>query len=778
MLSNPNDHQSQAKESTPVPLSLLLGNEWITEVNGGLNRYLSDLLGALEEVPANVNALVIGPANRSGVIPAGNRDQPLPLRILQFNLAARRVARSADVVDAHFALYAFWPCVYGKLKGVPLVVHFQGPWAQESKIANLESMVVTKIKRSIEKQTYSKAAQIVVLTGAFRRILVENYGIDPWRIKVIPPGVDLEVFGPGDRQNSRDHFKLLKTDLVAVVVRRMVARMGIDTLLRAWPRVLSTSPGAILLLVGDGLQRKALEKLAGDLEIAGSVKFLGRVDDARLVHCYRAADVAVVPSHALEGFGLVVLEALACGTPVVATDAGGLPEALAPLDPGLLVAAGDEEQLGKRIANLFDGTKPGPSSAKCREYAEKFNWADVAIKNIEVYRQAISPSSKGRRRVVFLDHCAQLSGAELALARLLPALTATEAHVILAEDGPLVDKLVLEGISVEVLPMAERARGLRRDHVSLKSFPPIAAFHSLAYVLRLARRLSHLKPDLVHCNSLKSGLYGTIASRLVGIPAIWHVHDRISTDYLPRPAMHMVRILSRFLPAAIIANSNATLSSLGPRGDQTCAVIASAAAESPTQRPPSTTTSPGQRTDLRVGMLGRLSPWKGQHVFLDAFALAFPEGGPRAVIIGSAMFGEDEYVRRLQDQAAKLGVDVEMKGFQEDVAGELASLDVLVHASVIPEPFGQVVIEGMAAGLPVVAADSGGPAEIITDGQDGVLYPMGDVGALSRVLKSLAEQPALRIRLGEAAALRASDYSPEIIAGKVLDLYRTIVPGP
>src|SRR4029077_8245672 len=100
---------------------------------------------------------------------------------------------------------------------------------------------------------------------------------------------------------------------------------------------------------GEGPERAPLEALASRLGISSSVRFLGRVDDETLVACYQAANVSVVPTVALEGFGLTVLEALACGTPVIATDAGGMPEGLAPLDPTLIVPAGDAPSLAQRL---------------------------------------------------------------------------------------------------------------------------------------------------------------------------------------------------------------------------------------------------------------------------------------------------------------------------------------------------------------------------------------------------------------------------------------------
>jgi glycosyltransferase involved in cell wall biosynthesis len=174
----------------------------------------------------------------------------------------------------------------------------------------------------------------------------------------------------------------------------------------------------------------------------------------------------------------------------------------------------------------------------------------------------------------------------------------------------------------------------------------------------------------------------------------------------------------------------------------------------------------------RVGIVGRVTEWKGQHVFLEAVAQAFRSRPVEAVVIGAPLFGEDAYADRIRRQAAELDGAVTFRGFVDDVPSELAQLDLLVHASIIPEPFGQVVLEGMAAGLPVAAANAGGPAEVIDDGIDGLLYPPGDADALADRLQLLAGDRELRLRLGRAARESAAEFSPQSVAAKVLGVYR------
>lgn len=394
----------------------------------------------------------------------------------------------------------------------------------------------------------------------------------------------------------------------------------------------------------------------------------------------------------------------------------------------------------------------------------------MADRTLAVYRRALDPMVAPGTRVVYVDHCALLSGGELALLRLLPALVGVEAHVILAEHGPLVDRLEALGVSVEVLAMAERARGLRRHEVGPGRAGGVGAGLTLAYTAKLARRLRRLRPDLVHTNSLKSALYGGAAARLAGVPVVWHLRDRVAADYLPAGAVAMVRAAALVLPSAILANSRATLDALGRhRGPGAVA--------------PSPVVAMGPRAPRRpdrplvFGMVGRLAPWKGQDVFLRAFAAAFPDGAEEAVVVGAALFGETGYEEGLSRLVADLGLEgrVRLAGFREDVSAEMAGMDVLVHASVVPEPLGQVVLEGMAAGLPVVATAAGGPAEMVTHGVDGLLCPPGDTAALATVLRRLAGDPGLRESLGRAARLRSAAWAPDQVAGQVCRLYGQVL---
>jgi glycosyltransferase involved in cell wall biosynthesis len=374
--------------------------------------------------------------------------------------------------------------------------------------------------------------------------------------------------------------------------------------------------------------------------------------------------------------------------------------------------------------------------------------------------------SEALRRVVIVDHCGQLSGGEIALLRLLPHLQQYRPHVLLAEEGPFADELRAADVDVEVLPLDERTRGASR-HAGGARRVVTAGWDLGSYVMRLARRLRELRPAVVHGNSLKAGYYGSLAAQLARVPFVWHLRDRLAPDYLPAAKIRLTRAVMRHLASGVVACSQAALETAAIRpGTVPNLAIPDAYRRTRPVPPPASTADDG----FTVGIVGRLAPWKGQDVFLRAFArLRQTQPAARARVIGTAMFDDAPYGAELRQAAQQLGVAdaVEFTGFRKDVEAELDRLSVLVHASTIPEPFGQVVVEGMAAALPVVATAAGGPLEIIEPGVTGLLYPPGDDEALAQCLRRLGQNPALRAKLGEGGRQSAARFDPEILSAKL-----------
>jgi glycosyltransferase involved in cell wall biosynthesis len=183
---------------------------------------------------------------------------------------------------------------------------------------------------------------------------------------------------------------------------------------------------------------------------------------------------------------------------------------------------------------------------------------------------------------------------------------------------------------------------------------------------------------------------------------------------------------------------------------------------------------------LVVGMAGRFEPWKGQHIFLEA-AAQLVERFPQAIflVVGGALFGlGEDYKARLEAFVRERQLDsrVRFVGFREDMSPVYAAMDVAVHASTSPEPFGLVIVEAMAMGRPVIASDAGGPREILEDGVTGLLSPVANSKALAERIALLLVDPERRRALGAAARKRVeAAFSAEVMTTRVEEVYRQIV---
>ncbi len=394
------------------------------------------------------------------------------------------------------------------------------------------------------------------------------------------------------------------------------------------------------------------------------------------------------------------------------------------------------------------------------------------------------PNGGDRPNIVYFDHTAIMSGGEIALFNLITALDKTRYQpiVILATDGPLAKKLADSNIEVHILPLDKSVLETRKDSLSAGALLKIlTAVKCMFYTFKLARLLKARGADLIHTNSLKADVLGGIAARMARVPVIWHVRDRIADDYLPPVATALFRTGCRIIPDYIIANSQATMDTLSTGVAVRSAVVHSGSTNQQLRVVhdgiPEHAMSPKTGPDAAplIGLIGRLSPWKGQHIFIEAASIVvkqFPK--TKFQIIGSAMFGEDEYEKTIRQMVIDLGLqeNVEFTGYVTDVPDRVGKLDVLVHASTTGEPFGQVVIEGMVAGKPVIATRGGGVVEIVEDGITGILVPMADASAMADALKRLLSDPAFAAAMGLRGRVRVlQHFTIEQTANKVHEIY-------
>lgn len=385
------------------------------------------------------------------------------------------------------------------------------------------------------------------------------------------------------------------------------------------------------------------------------------------------------------------------------------------------------------------------------------------------------------RKILYLDHTAEWSGGEIALYALLTKLDRRRFTpiVVLSAEGPLLDRLREAGIETHYLPLSAQVTKIRKE--SLKGGVLARTgilFQLLRYTLYLARFMRKHRVELVHTNSLKSDIYGGFAGRLARIPVVWHVRDRIENDYLPSPAVRLFRLGSRLVPVCVVANSQATLATLHLPAKKPQDVVYSGVTLEDLKMKEND--APPLHSGPRIGIVGRLTAWKGQHIFLQAAAKVRAQvPNAKFPIIGKALFGEEAYEQELRSLVSSLSLDeaVEFLGFRKDVPDLLTNLDILVHASTTGEPFGQVVVQGMAAGLPVVATNGGGIPEIVLSGKTGLLVPMGDADAMAEAILRLLADPQGAKAMGRAGRLRVEQlFTIEEAARKVESLYETLLP--
>lgn len=233
----------------------------------------------------------------------------------------------------------------------------------------------------IERASLARATRIHVLSDFSAALLRRLYRVPRHRIVKIPGGVDVDHFRPSaDRATLRARLGLPADRRILFTLRNLEPRMGLDNLIRALDAVRRRDPDVLLLIGGAGPLRRGLAALAHDLGLEEHVRFLGFVSDVDLPRFYAAADAFVLPTRALEGFGLVTVEALACGTPVLGTPVGATPEILGGLDPDLVFPDATPAGIADGLGRFLDATKRDPDRARrlrdaSRRYAEdRYTW--------------------------------------------------------------------------------------------------------------------------------------------------------------------------------------------------------------------------------------------------------------------------------------------------------------------------------------------------------------------------------------------------------------------
>jgi len=362
----------------------------------------------------------------------------------------------------------------------------------------------------------------------------------------------------------------------------------------------------------------------------------------------------------------------------------------------------------------------------------------------------------GSERVLFVDHTGQIGGAELILLDVVAGRENSSAFLF--EDGPLAKALVERKLKLIVSKWGRGLSQFRRDSKFLAAAPLVGQLAAITAEIAQAAR-SH---DVVYANSQKAFVLAAIANIFVRRPLIWHLHDIISPEHFGAVQRRTQVLLANARATKVIVPSQAAASAFVDAGGrrELVEIVPNGLA-----LPPEPRTAAELRQSLGlpagplVGVFSRLAAWKGQHVLLEALT-GLPEVG--CIVVGDALFGEQAYAAELKQMVRERGLAdrVRFLGHRSDVPKLMKAVDVMVHPSIDPEPFGRTLVEAMLAGVPVIATNAGAAPDILEGGRAGTLVPPNDTAALGRAIAAVLERPeALRGQL-EYASLRAeAQYS-------------------
>jgi|GEM_PF-2860949 len=363
----------------PLHLGVSSGSDSI----GGLNRFAREIIGAQRSLGIEASLLAISSShNEFEFTVEYSESRNWMVNIRKRNVLIRNLLNKYDLLDIHFALSA-WPFIDRK---VPKIFHFHGPWHLESQ-SNGNSALNVKIKKLVELNVMRDVSHFICLSKSFANLLNRTYGIAPSKVEVIPPGINkpnLELTEEVELAFRRK-YKLESDPNIIICVRRIVPRMGLDILVDAIAKV----PHAVkLLIIGDGFQRKQLQDFIERRNLSNRIILTGFIPEQELQIAYSIASVSVVPSLHLEGFGLSALEAMAYGTPVIATKIDGLNELMSDLPNEFRVESGSVDALALAISNFFSHQQD--FAELFRDHSKKYDWKTAVELTNDCYERAMS----------------------------------------------------------------------------------------------------------------------------------------------------------------------------------------------------------------------------------------------------------------------------------------------------------------------------------------------------------------------------------------------------
>ncbi len=381
----------------------MLSWEYPPRIIGGLARHVEGLSAALAAQGHEVHVVTLdfpgAPYEESTGSLYVHRvavDLPAPTFhtwVLLFNhFFEKRVGQLAkqygrpDVVHVHDWLTVSGGVAAKHLLRAPLVMTFHSTEASRSSLSKSPESALVE---GLEWWGSYEAARVIAVSNWMRSEVVSQFKVPSQKVAEIPNAVDVSKFEkPVDVEATRHRWNVEPGDRLITAVGRLTSQKGFDDLIRAYPKIRSSVPASRLLLMGDGYMRRELEALAETEQVKAATTFAGFVSDSDLIDAIKSSDVVAVPSR-FEPFGIIALEAMAAGVPVVVSKVGGLAEIVEDSVDGLEVEPNSPSSIADATVRLLsDRTLAGQLAARAKEKVKVYNWETSARKTLSVYGEA------------------------------------------------------------------------------------------------------------------------------------------------------------------------------------------------------------------------------------------------------------------------------------------------------------------------------------------------------------------------------------------------------
>ncbi|BAY16238.1 hypothetical protein NIES2109_24960 [Nostoc sp. HK-01] len=353
-------------------------------------------------------------------------------------------------------------------------------------------------------------------------------------------------------------------------------------------------------------------------------------------------------------------------------------------------------------------------------------------------------------KILFLDQSGKPGGAELCLIDIAKPYS-DRALVGLFADGDFKTLLQQHKIPVEVL-----AKQPIKVQKQSNLFQILASFIQLVPLLIKVTKIAR-KYDLIYANTQKALVIGALASFLAHRPLVYHLHDILSLEHFSSINLRVAVTLANIFASLVITNSQASQTAFVQAGGKAelTEIVYNGFDSKKYQISDVEIQKLQQKLELQdkfvIGHFSRLAPWKGQHILIAALAQCPPQ--VTAILVGDALFGEQDYVQELHQQVAKLGLENRVKflGFRADIPQLMSACNLVTHTSTAPEPFGRVIVEAMLCGTPIVAAKAGGAMELVEHGVNGFLTTPGEPQELAKVINTCLEDIEITATIADNA---------------------------